>query len=87
MTLKGKRKGRGAIRSERAGPRLALLVADQSITVQRISESMPGFTLGDSVVIVGVADTFAEFRQGLSFVHARDQRRTVEGEQLKREAI
>lgn len=48
---------------------------------------MPRLALGDRVVIVNICDTLAEFCESLNLVHARDQRRTVEGETLKRAAI
>jgi hypothetical protein len=48
---------------------------------------MPRLALSDGVVIVNIRNAFTEFGKGLGFVHAKDQRRTVEGETLKRAAI
>lgn len=46
------------------------MLSHELITAERVDEGMPRFAFGDRIVIVNICDTFAEFCECLSLVHA-----------------
>jgi len=65
--------GRGeGLKGER--PAVGLPLSDQPVTLQGINEQAPRNAASDGIPTVGVADTLAEFCDGLWFVHARHWR-------------